>query len=611
MDRKEELLKKANALPSAPGVYVMKNAEGRVVYVGKSKALHNRVSQYFQSGGGHSEKTRRMVASVFDFDYILTDTEIEALALENKLIKLYTPRYNILLKDGKSYPYIRLEKGKGLFPHLSVTRARKKDGAMWFGPYSGMKTAYGIVETMQRVFSLPTRKYRFPAQTGKIKPCLYMQMKQCSAPCASMPDEEQLSLLGEQITAFLSGNMRQVKRRLEEKMNEYAADLRFESAALMRDRARAIGRLTDKQKVVGRPGDEYDVISVYENDRSACMCILYVRDGALLDSEFIEIGSETILDREAVTSLLAELYARREYMPPEVLIDYPMGEEDLNGVNAYLASIGKKTRLHVPVRGDKKQLCDMARENAENHIAVAQKREEKELRSLMRLAALLGMETLPEHIEAVDVSNIGNEEITAGFVAFENGRPRKSGYRLYKMRGVTTQDDYASMREAVSRRIAHAGDTPLPDLLLLDGGKGHVSTVKKLLEDLNVDLPVIGMVKDEFHKTRALTDGDRELSIAGEQAVYMLIYGIQEEVHRFAFGAASRGKRKTLKSSWLEQIPGIGPQKAKALLGMPGGLKGVRNASEEELSRVKGVSASDARAVYRYFHEDDKEGKKK
>ena len=594
---------KANALPLTPGVYIMKNAEGKVIYVGKSKALKNRVGQYFKSAERHNEKTRRMVASVFDFDCILTDTEIEALALENKLIKLYAPRYNIRLKDGKSYPYIRVERRAGQFPHVTVTRSRKKDGADYFGPYSGMKTAYGILETLRRVFSLPDCKYLFPKDTGRVKPCLYRQMGRCSAPCVSLPEDEELKKLSDSICLFLRGGHGQVKAELKAQMERCSENLRFETAALIRDRLKALDRLLDRQNVVGKPGEEFDVISVYEDDKSACLCVLYIRDGALLDSEFLDVGGDTILDGDAVTALLTELYIRREYMPREVLIGYPLTIEELETLDSYLASIGKKTNVRVPERGAKKQLCDLAANNAREHLSSFEKKDEKNLRSLMRLASLIGMEALPERIEAIDISNFGNEEITAGIVCFENGEPLKSAYRLYKMRDVKTQDDYASMCEALRRRAAHRDDQPFPDLLLVDGGKGHVRTVKKLFDSLGIDLPVIGMVKDEFHKTRALTDGENELSIAGEQSVYMLIYRIQEEAHRFSVRASSGGKSKKLKHSVLEEIPGIGMKKAKKLLSVKGGIAFVKQASREELALIPGITAGDADRIYRHFHD--------
>ena len=336
---------------------------------------------------------------------------------------------------------------------------------------------------------------------------------------------------------------------------------------------------------------------------------MYVRDGAILDTEYISIGSETILDEEAVCSLLTELYGRREDLPDEVLLDRRIGEEEQKNLEEYLLSLGKKLRLRTPERGDKKQLCDLARDNAEQHAKAIDQNESKAMRGLIQLASLLRLEVLPERIEAVDISNFGNEEITAGFVVFSKGETEKKSYRLYKMREVKSQDDYASMREAVKRRLGHKEDQPLPDLLLLDGGKGHVNVIRELLKEEQVYIPVFGMVKDEYHKTRALTDGENIISIAGEQSVYLLIYKIQEEVHRFTYGVTLKSKRKTMKRSSLEEIKGIGPAKAKALLLLPGGLGRIKKASVDELSAVKGVSLKDAETIYRHFHPEDQEKK--
>ncbi len=603
MEIKDELRHKANELPFRPGVYIMKNAEGRVIYVGKSKSLHNRVSQYFQSGKGHNEKTARMVSMVRSFDYVLTDTEIEALALENKLIKLYTPRYNIKLKDGKSYPYIKVEREEGSFPHILVTRNRKKDKARYFGPYSGVKTPYDILEAMKRVLGVPTCKYRFPKD--KIRPCVYSQIGQCCAPCKGEMTEEDYREFYERICAFLRGNIGQTFEYLKKQMQFCAENLQFETAALFRDRLKALERLYDRQKVVGEPDEEFDVVAFYEDEKSACMCVLYIRDGSILDTEYLTVGGETILDGEAVCTILCELYGKKEDVPREIYIDFDINEEERAAVEGYLLEEGKKVRLRIPEKGNKKKLCVLAADNARDHAGRLVKEEKKNLRGTMRLAALLGMEVLPERIEAVDISNMGNEEITAGFVTYINGEPDKKNYRLYKMRDVKEQDDYASMYEAVKRRLRHREELPLPDILFLDGGRGHVNTVKALLKEEQVDLTVYGMVKDDFHKTRALTDGENEISIAGEQAVYMLIYKIQEEVHRFTFGAMQRSKRKTLKRSSLEEIPGIGPKKAKLLLQMPGGLTGIKKASIEELKLLKGVNQKDALAVYTYFHGKD------
>ena len=602
MDVKDQLRAKANELPLRPGVYIMKNADGKVIYVGKSKALRNRVSQYFMRGQSRGDKTEKMVAQVRDFDYVLTDTEIEALALENKLIKLYTPKYNIKLKDGKSYPYIVLERRGEEVPRVSVSRSRKKDGAKYFGPFSGVRTAYGIYDALKRVLALPSCRHRFPADKGKVKPCIYSQIGQCCAPCREDFGEDETKELYERISAFLRGNVGQTKTYLRRQMQFCSDHLHFEAAALYRDRLKALEKLYDRQKAVGAPGEDFDIVAFHEDENSACMCAMYIRDGSIFDTEYMMIGAETILDGEAVCSLLTELYGRREDPPEEVCLDRRIDEEELGGLSAYLSSIGKKVRFHTPERGSKKQLCDLARDNARQHAEGQKKAESKAARGLFQLASLLGMEVYPERIEAVDISNFGNEEITAGFVSFENGEPAKKNYRLYKMREVTHQDDYASMREAVKRRVAHRDDMPLPDLLLVDGGKGQVSVVKDLLGKEGVYLPVYGMVKDEFHKTRELTDGENAISIAGEQAVFLLIYKIQEEVHRFTYGATLKSKRKTLKRSVLEEIPGIGPAKAKALLQMRGGLPALKKAEISEIAALEGVGEKDAEKVYNYFH---------
>ncbi len=579
----------------------MKNADGKVIYVGKSKALKNRVSQYFQSGNGHNLKTSRMVANVRSYDYILCDSEIEALALENKLIKLYTPRYNIRLKDGKSYPYIRMEGGKDNFPYLTVTRSRKKDGASYFGPYSGMKTAYGILEALKRALGLPTCKYRFPKDKGKVRPCIYYQMGQCVAPCIE-EGSEQYSEISARISSFLRGHIGKTKADLKEQMTFAAQNLRFEWAASLRDRLKALDRLTDKQKVVGAPGEDFDVIALYEGEDAACLCVMYVRDGSVFDSEYQMLGADSILDGDAVSSALVEIYSCREDIPHFLYLDYPLAEEEQVAFEQYFLEFGKKLKLHIPERGEKKQLCLLARDNAADHAEKESKKEEKTARSLLRLASLLGLDAPPLRIESVDISGYGNEQIVAGYIVFENGVPCKKDYRIYKMKETVGQDDYASMYEAMKRRLAHKDEWQLPDLVLLDGGKGQVGVIKRLFEEQGITTPLFGMVKDDFHKTRAITDGTREISIANEQAVYMLVYNIQEEVHRFASGAALKGKRKTMRRSSLEDIPGIGAAKAKTLLSMKGGLSAVKKATAEELAILKGISAKDAEAVYTYFH---------
>ena len=439
-----------------------------------------------------------------------------------------------------------------------------------------MKTPYDILEILKRVFGLPSCKHTFPEDIGKVRPCIYMQMGQCMAPCTGKITEEEYKQTVDRIAAFLKGDMGNVKKELKKEMEEASEKLQFERAALFRDRLKALEKLYDKQQVVGAPGEEYDVISLYEDEENAALCVLYIRDGTVFDTEYLDVGSDTILDADAVTALICELYTRREHLPSEICVGYPFSREECIVIEEYLRALSHKTRVRVPERGVKRTLCELARDNAAQHAGKTGKEEQKSLRGLIRLSALLGLESLPERIEAIDISNYGNEEITAGLVYFENGRPLKRGYRLYKMKDQKIQDDYEAMCHALKRRMDHKAEQPLPDLLLLDGGKGHVNAVRAMLAEQGIVLPVFGMVKDDFHKTRALTDGENELSIAGDQAAYLLVYKIQEEVHRFAFGAMNASKRKTMKRSVLEEIEGIGPQKAKILLSLPGGLGAIQ-----------------------------------
>lgn len=608
--RLRTLREKAAALPLRPGVYLMKDAGGRILYVGKSKALKNRVGSYFEQSADHGPKTKKMVSQVADFDFILCDTEIEALALENKQIKLHRPKYNIRLKDDKSYPYIRLGKGTPTeWATLTVTRSRKSDKAAYFGPYSGMSYAYGIVDTVRRVLGLPGCKAKFPADIGRVRPCLYAQIGQCAAPCAGKIDAAGYEELEKQAAALLRGNFRQVREELQKKMEEASEALRFEAAARYRDRIASLERLWDKQKVVGSPDTEYDAVAFYDGETDACLAVQQIRQGVLVDTDYLLFGGDEITDAEAIRAALYDLYLRREELPKEICFGREVPMDDPDGFAALLEGMGGRGKVTFPERGDKKAALTLLLDNAKLHAEEAARSRLRDNKTLLRLGQLLGMDTLPERIESVDISNLGDEQITAGLILFTDGKPDKRGYRTYKIRGTGgKQNDYASMREAISRRLDHIDTQPLPDLLLLDGGVGHVHTVQALLAERGVILPVFGMVKDEYHKTRTLTDGENEIGIAGEQAVFTLVYKIQEEVHRYTVGRMMQGKRKTLKKSVLTEIPGIGDGKAAALLKAFGGLGGLRRASESELAAVKGIGKKDAAAVYAALQKQNEKG---
>ena len=599
---KAELKEKANRLPMTPGVYIMHGAGDKIIYVGKSKVLKSRVSQYF-GGNEKNLKTQKMVDDVWDFEYMLTDTEMEALALENKLIKLHKPKYNILLKDSKSYPYIKVNLQKP-YPTVEFTRKRLNDGAKYFGPYSGAGIAGAILKTVQKTFCLPTCKMEFPRDIGKTRPCLYSHIGQCCAPCNGRISEDEYRERFPEIISFLRGNYGEVKEKLTEKMLFASENLLFETAMEYRDRISALDSLWQRQKVVGAPDAEYDVLALYRGDTCSCLAIYYVRGGAVIDSDNHIFTADKILDDSAITSFIGELYSHREYIPKTLLIGFPMEEDDRKMLEDYLRGYEEgKVNLRIPQKGELYKLCQMVEENAALHAKQYTAEREKDQTVLEKLSELLDLDCIPSKIEAIDISNFGDEHITAGIIALEDGKLCKKNYRTYKIRTTSGQDDYGAMREALARRFAHREEQPLPDLLLLDGGKGHVGVVKELLAEEGISLPVFGMVKDDYHKTRALTDGEGEISIAKEQAVFVMIYKIQEEVHRFTIGRMKNAKGKEMKRSSLEDIKGIGPKKAQLLLKQMGTLAAIKKATAAELAALDGISQADAQAICAHFDE--------
>ncbi|MBE6583434.1 MAG: excinuclease ABC subunit UvrC [Ruminococcaceae bacterium] len=602
------LLDKANALPMRPGVYIMKNAAGSVIYVGKSAKLKSRVSQYFQNSEKNT-KTANMVRQVKDFDYYLCDTEMEALSLENTLIKQYTPKYNIRLKDAKSYPYIKLTDEE--YPRLVMSRKRQNDKSRYFGPYSGTSTVFSVINTLSGVLGLPTCKRRFPKDIGKERPCLYYQLGRCCGVCTGNVTEQEYAEKIRYAVDVLRGNTSEVKRQLTDKMYECAEQERFETAAKYRDTLSALERLGQKHKVVAAPGTEYDVIALYRDELCACISVFFIRDGAVSDKAEYVFGADRIIDESNITAFLCELYNVREYIPRSILLSFELEDGDRELVADYLSERAARIiSLRTPERGELKTLCDMVRDNAKEKARAYKSEAEKDEKTLLRLAELLCLEVYPSRIEAYDISNLGHEHITAGMIVTDGTSFKKRDYRCFKIKSITDgTDDYASMREAIYRRFAHLDDeggsfSELPDLILLDGGKGHVSVVRDLLRDLEIDVPVFGMVKDDFHKTRALCTESEEISIARENAVFVFIYKIQEEVHRYTVSKMSNAKRKTLTKSSLTKITGIGDSKAKLLLKALGGYSAVKSASVEQLAAIKGISRKDAESIVEYFNEE-------
>ena len=609
--RIERLREKANSLPQSPGVYIMRSSTGEIIYVGKSKKLKNRVTSYFVSGN-HTYKTERMVALVQDFDFILCDTEIEALALENTLIKKHSPKYNIKLKDAKSYPYVKMTREE--YPMLLVTRERKSDRARYFGPYRSAADAYTALEVVKKIFGLPTCKRSFPRDIGKERPCIYKDMGRCVAPCAGAISREEYLGLVNSAAAVLDGNVRATVGDLNTKMEAAAENLEFERAAALRDSIRALERLVESQKVVADPKISRDVFALYTSDTVGVLAMLSVRGGALVNKNEFVLSLSELTGAEDALTLIVDYYETAGNIPKEIMLDFPLSEDDLSLLGEYLAiDCGHKVAVRVPERGDGRRLCDMALENAREAANQFHREATKTDKTVERLGQLLGLDRAPSRIEAYDISNFGNESIFASMVVWRDGRLSRSDYRAFSIKTTGGADDYGSMREALTRRLSHVGDgTPslgeLPDLILLDGGIGQVSAVRGIMNEMGIEIPLFGMVKDDFHKTRAIVDETREISIAKEMSVYTFVYNLQEEAHRFALKHSSGNQSKKLTRSTLTRINGIGEKKAKLLLSeMP--LAKIKTATREELAAIKGISERDAAAIVDHF-ENERKNKK-
>ena len=603
----ERLRDKANSLPLEPGVYIMKNADGDVIYVGKSKKLKNRVTSYFVNNSSHSYKTAKMVSLVRDFDYIVCKTEIEALTLENVLIKKHSPRYNIKLKDAKSYPYIKVTAED--YPKLFVTRERRSDRAKYFGPYQSSQSAHSALDTVMRIFTLASCKRSFPKDIGRERPCIYRDMGRCIAPCTGKVSPTEYKSLVRCAEWVLDGNVKETKNMLTAEMNEAAENMEFERAAAIRDGIFALERLAEKQKVVADAKVNRDVFALYTSETEGVLAMLSIRGGALINKNEFILSLNDLTSPDDAISLIADYYDTSGNIPREVMLDFAITEDDAALLSEYLSlGVKYKVAVRMPERGDGSALCDMALQNARESARQYRLEGEREDKNLKRLTELLGLHEMPKRIEAYDISNIGDENITASMVVYSGGKMKKSDYRTFTVKTTLGRDDYGSMREVLKRRLLHIGDGTqslgeAPDLILLDGGDAHVSVVREVMEECGIEAALFGMVKDDFHKTRAITDGEREISIAQEAGVYSFVYNIQEEAHRFAHKNSSGAKIRTMTRSTLENISGIGAKKARILLSaMP--LGKIRTSSEKELSEIKGISERDAKNIYEYYHKD-------
>ena len=612
LDKEKRLRKKAMSLPLRPGVYLMKDKSGTIIYVGKAKALKNRVSSYFGSHTNHTTKVIRMVEHVQDFDYIVTDSEFEALVLECSLIKQHSPKYNILLKDDKGYHYVKITKGS--WPRIDAAMQLVDDGSEYIGPYTGSFAVRQTVDEVKKIFRLPQCTKTFPV-THRQRPCLNFHISQCSAPCAGKISQADYKRSVEQAVEFLKGGSAETVKRMQAEMEQAAENLDFEKAAVLRDRINAITKFGEKQKVVSADVAEQDVFALAQSQDKACLAVLRFFAGRLCDTEHFIIDAPED-DAVARYELIMSYYSMRERIPPRILIDSLPQDAEL--ISQWLSEkLGKKVSFVVPQRGGQLKLLEMCRSNASEKLALSLGRKGKDTAALDELARLLGLGSPPEYIESYDISHTAGTENVAGMVVFKNGQPYKQAYKRFKIKGFEGQDDCASMAEVLERRFTHyfeenakpegekrdEGFAKLPDLILLDGAEMQVNAVRAVFLRLGIDVPLYGMVKDSSHRTRAITGEGGEISINSKRSAFTLVSRIQEEVHRFAI-EYHRKRRSAGISTTLTQIEGVGQKRAAALLKHFKSVNAVKEASFDELCSVKGVDKRSAQTVFDYFHSD-------
>lgn len=595
-----ELKAKANRLPLTPGVYIMKDKNDNIIYIGKAKSLKNRVTQYFGAGSGHTEKVRKMVSLVNDFEYVLCDSEFEALILENSLIKQNQPKYNILLKDDKGYHYIKITGDK--WRKITTSMQLDDKSAEYIGPYYSSAVVKDTVAEVRKIFKLPDCNRSFDKYS---KPCLNFHIGLCEAPCRANISAEQYNETIDSAISFIKNSGDDIVKILEQNMHCAAEKLDFEYAAKLRDRINAIKKLNDSQKVVMCTYKNQDVFASAVLGDVACIAVLVFRNNKLTDKKHFII--DTFTDKNDLYSQFLTQYYDGGEIPPRILIDSEIESKEL--LEQWLCEkAGKKAEILLPQRGEQKDLVSMCRNNAADNLAQKTELLGREMSALNELARLLGLPAAPRVIESYDISNTAGDENVAGMVVFRDGKPYKPHYRMFKIKSFAGQDDYRSMAEVLDRRFTeyengeNEGFSTLPDLILLDGGKGQISAVEQILKKHNINVPLFGMVKDSKHRTRAIATNGGDISIKANESAYRLVTTIQDEVHRFAIGYHKKRRSKKMLSSELLAIEGIGEAKAKALLKHFKTMKAIREASVEELSMVAGINHSLAEKIYSEFN---------
>ena len=619
----EEELKK---LPDQPGGYIMHDSRDAIIYIGKAISLRKRVHQYFQPSHDEGIKKAQMVKQIARFEYIVTDSELEALVLECNLIKEHRPKYNTMLRDDKTYPYIRVTLGED-FPRVLFSRQQKKDKSRYFGPYTSAGAVKDTIELVNKIYQLRTCNRNLPRDTGKDRPCLNYHIHQCTAPCQGYITKEAYRERVDAVVEFLNGNYAPVLKSLEEKMNTASANLEFEKAIEYRELLNSVRQIAQKQKITHTDGEDKDIIALAADDRDAVVQVFFIRDGKLIgrDHFYVKIGTEDT-KAQILTTFIKQFYSGTPFIPREIMLPQEIEEQEV--LADWLGEKrGSKVYIRVPQKGMKEKLVELAQKNAKMVLAQDRekiKREEgRTIGALKEIEQLLDMKGL-NRVEAYDISNTSGFESVGSMIVYEKGKPKRSDYRKFKLRTVSGPDDYASMYEVLTRRFTHGmremeemeekdlseeygSFTRFPDLIMMDGGRGQVNIALKVLEELHLNIPVCGMVKDDNHRTRGLYYHNVEIPIDRGSEGFKLITRIQDEAHRFAIEYHRSLRSKEQVHSVLDDIPDIGPARRKALMKKYQSLEAIREATEEDLAQTDSMSPQAARSVYRFFREKERE----
>lgn len=603
----EEELKK---LPSKPGVYLMHDAQDTIIYVGKAINLKNRVRQYFQSSRNKGPKIEKMVTKIHRFEYIVTDSELEALILECNLIKEHRPRYNTMMTDDKSYPFIKVTLGED-YPRVLFSRNMKKDKSKYYGPYTSAGAVKDSIELVNRIFGLRTCNRSLPKDIGKERPCLYYHIHQCAAPCQGYITKDEYKERIKAAMDFLNGNFRKAIQELEEKMQQASENLKFEEAMEYRDLITSIKRIGERQKITGSDGEDKDIIAVEMDNDDAVVQIFFVRDGKLIGRDHFFLRAAAGDGKSQVLqSFIKQFYIGTPFIPRELILQETI--EDTALIEEWLTKKrGHKVYLRVPKKGTKEKLVELAAQNARMVLTQDKERLKREegrtIGAVKEIAQLLKLEHL-NRIEAFDISNISGFESVGSMIVYEKGKPKRSDYRKFKIKWVKGANDYASMEEVLTRRFQRAlddadGFTCLPDLIMMDGGRGQVNIALRVLEQLKIKIPVCGMVKDDHHRTRGLYYNNEELAIDRNSEGFKLITRIQDEAHRFAIEYHRLLRSKGQVHSILDDIEGIGPARRKALMKTYQSIEDIKNATVEELKQIPSMNKKAAEQIYAFFHD--------